>query len=104
MKISVITVSYNSEKTIEKTIKSVLNQSHKDIEFLIIDGKSEDNTMKIVNSYSSKINYIISEKDKGIYSAINKGIKASSGKIISILHSNDVYFDHDTLKKINTLF
>ncbi len=104
MKISVITISYNSEKTIEETIKSVLNQSHKDIEFIIIDGNSKDNTMKIVNLYSDKINNIVSENDRGIYSAINKGIRASSGDIISILHSNDVYYDVDTLKKVNNLF
>ena len=82
MKISVITVSYNSEKTIEKTINSVLSQSHKDLEFLIIDGNSQDNTMKIVNLYSDNIDYVISEKDKSLYSAINKGIKACTGDII----------------------
>ena len=104
MKISVITVSHNSEKTIEKTIKSVLSQSHKDIEFLVIDGNSKDNTMKIVKLYSDKIDRIVSENDNGIYSAINKGIRASSGDIISILHSNDVYYDADTLKKVSNLF
>ena len=67
MKISVITVCYNSEKTIEHTIKSVINQTHKDIEHLVIDGKSSDKTMDVVNAYSDKIDYIISETDRGIF-------------------------------------
>ena len=104
MKISIITVSYNSEKTIEKTINSVLEQTHKDIEYLIIDGKSTDNTMKIVNTHADKINYFISENDNGIYSAINKGIKKASGDIISILHSNDIFFEKDTLEKVHKSF
>lgn len=104
MKISVITVSYNSEKTIEKTINSVLEQTHQDIEYLIVDGKSTDNTMKIVNSYADKISYFISERDDGIYSAINKGIKKASGDIISILHSNDIFYEKDTLEKVHKTF
>tara|TARA_B100000989_G_scaffold296198_1_gene278898 strand:+ start:5394 stop:6140 length:747 start_codon:yes stop_codon:yes gene_type:complete len=104
MKISIITVSYNSEKTIEKTINSVLEQTHKDIEYLIIDGKSTDNTMKIVNSHADKISYFISESDDGIYSAINKGIKKASGDIISILHSNDIFYEKDTLEKVHKSF
>ncbi len=104
MKISVITVCYNSEKTIEHTIKSVINQTHKDIEHLVIDGKSSDRTMDVVNAYSDKIDYIISETDRGIYSAINKGILQASGDIISILHSNDIFYDNQTLKKIDNFF
>ena len=92
MKISVITVCFNCERTIENTIKSVINQDYKDIEYIIIDGGSTDNTLKIINNYDYKISKIISEKDEGIYDAINKGINIASGEIISLLHGNDVFF------------
>ena len=70
----------------------------------MIDGNSRDNTVNIIKSYSRHIDYFISEKDKGLYSALNKGIKASTGDIISILHSNDIFYNHDVLKKINNIF
>ena len=104
MKISVITVCLNSEKTIERTLKSLIEQTHDDIEYLVIDGNSKDSTVNIIKSYSRHIDYFISEKDKGLYSALNKGIKASTGDIISILHSNDIFYNHDVLKKINNIF
>ena len=104
MKISVITVCYNSENTIEKTIKSVLDQKLKDIEYIIIDGNSKDRTIDIVNKYKSKIFKIISAEDKGIYDAINKGIHVASGDIISILHSDDVYYNNDVLLNVMELF
>lgn len=93
MKISVITVSFNSEKTIERTILSVINQNYKDFEYIIIDGKSSDSTIKICEKYSKYITKIISEKDSGIYDAMNKGIVNASGDIISIINSDD-YFTH----------
>ena len=104
MKISVITVCLNSEKTIERTIKSLIGQTHNNIEYIVIDGNSKDSTVNIIKSYSKYINYFISEKDEGLYSALNKGIKASTGDIISILHSNDVFYNDDVLKKINNIF
>ena len=104
MKISVITVCLNSEKTIERTIKSLIGQTHNNIEYIVIDGNSKDNTVNIIKSYSDYIDYFISEKDEGLYSALNKGIKASTGDIISILHSNDIFYNHDVLKKINNIF
>lgn len=91
MKISIITVSFNSAKTIEDTIKSVLNQDYSDVEYILIDGYSSDQTMEIVNRYKSDIEYILSEPDNGIYDAMNKGIKASKGDVIGILNSDDVY-------------
>ena len=93
MKISVITVCLNSEKTIERTIKSLIGQNYNNIEYIVIDGNSKDNTVNIIKSYSNYIDYFISEKDDGLYSALNKGIKASNGDIISILHSNDVFYE-----------
>ena len=82
MKISIITPSFNSEKTIEDTIKSVISQTYQDKEYLIIDGGSKDNTLKVVEKYQNKISKIVSEKDKGLYDAINKGIKLATGEII----------------------
>lgn len=104
MKISIITVCYNSEKTIEKTIKSVLSQNYKDIEYIIIDGGSTDNTINIINKYKQKIDIFKSEKDRGIYDAINKGIKYSTGSVISILHSDDTFCDKLTINKVISNF
>ena len=91
MKISVITVCFNSDKTIEKTINSVINQNYKNIEYIIIDGGSTDDTIKIINQYRKNFSKFISEKDNGIYSAINKGIKLATGDIISVLHSDNFF-------------
>ena len=104
MKVSIITVSLNSEKTIEKTINSVISQDHKNIEYIIIDGESKDNTLKIVNKYKSNITKIISEKDKGIYDGINKGIQIATGDIISLIHSNDIFVDTNVISKIANIF
>ena len=90
-KISIITVSFNSVKTIEKTILSVLNQTFKDFEYIIIDGGSTDGTVDIIKKYNDKISYWVSEKDNGISDAFNKGIMASSGEIIGIINSDDWY-------------
>ena len=87
---SIITVVRNGEKYIEQCIKSVLGQKIKDFEYIIIDGQSSDNTLKIIKKYRKKINIIISEKDKGIYDAFNKGISFSSGKFICIVNSDDI--------------
>jgi len=90
-KISIITVCYNSEKTIENTIRSVIRQKNDEIEYIIVDGKSSDNTMNIINKYKDNIDLIISEKDRGISDAFNKGIEHCSGEIIGIINSDDAY-------------
>ena len=105
MKISVITVSFNSALTIEETIKSVISQKNRnDIEYIIIDGGSSDHTMEIINKYKSYIDIFLSEEDEGIFDAINKGIEHSTGDIISILHSDDVYFNNQTIDSVVKYF
>ena len=100
MKISIITVCYNSEKTIKDTIESVLNQSYSDFEYLIIDGKSSDNTLNIINSYNDPRIKLISEKDNGLYDAMNKGIKLATGDIIGIINSDDILYDNKVLQMV----
>ena len=104
MKISVITVCYNSENSIRQTINSVLEQTHNDIEYIIIDGNSKDKTKEIIFQYKNFLNNIVSEDDKGIYDAINKGIKLSNGEIISILHSDDIFYNKDVCKNVSEYF
>ena len=93
MKISIITVCLNSVETIEDTIKSVLIQDYKDIEYIVVDGRSTDGTLDILKKYRDRIHKYISEPDKGIYDAMNKGIKLSSGDIIATLNADDIYAD-----------
>lgn len=91
IKLSIITVCYNSEETIEETIKSVIAQKDEDIEYIIVDGKSTDKTLNIINRYKTKIDVIISEKDKGISDAFNKGIRIARGEWIGLINSDDIY-------------
>lgn len=100
MKISIITVVYNSEKTIERTIRSVLSQSYKNIEYLIIDGASTDATMQVVNRYKDQIAVIVSEKDKGMYDALNKGIRLCTGDVVGILHADDEFASTQSIQLI----
>ena len=102
-KISIITVTKNSQKYLEKNILSVVNQNYKKYEHIIIDGKSTDNTLSIIKEYSSK-RKIISEHDKGIYDAMNKGIKLVEGDIIGFLNSDDFYANNDILSKVANIF
>jgi glycosyltransferase involved in cell wall biosynthesis len=104
MKISLITVSYNAEKTIEKTIQSVLSQDYPNIEYIVIDGLSKDGTMQIVNRYKEKIAIVKSEKDKGMYDGINKGIKLATGDIVGILNADDVFATNDILSQVASAF
>jgi len=100
LKISIITVSWNSKETIKNTIDSVINQTYKNIEYIIIDGASTDGTVEIVKSYGSKISRFISEPDKGLYNAMNKGIGLSTGDIVGILNSDDFYIDNKVIGKV----
>ena len=88
--VSIITVCFNSEKTIANTIKSIKDQTYKNIEYIIIDGKSEDRTIDIIHSYNDIISKIISEKDDGIYDAFNKGLNLYKGDLIGFVNSDDV--------------
>lgn len=104
MKISIITVCYNSAETIEYAIKSVLAQTHPDIEYIIIDGASKDGTAGIIRKYKDKIAKFVSEPDKGIYDAMNKGLKLATGDIVGILNSDDFYADKFVLEKVAKKF
>jgi glycosyltransferase involved in cell wall biosynthesis len=101
--VSIITVVFNGERYLEETIKSVINQTYKNIEYIIIDGGSTDNTLNIIKKYEDKIDYWISEKDKGIYDAINKGIKLSRGELIGIINADD-YYEIDVLEKVVSIY
>ncbi len=100
MKISIITIAYNSEETIEDTILSVINQTYQDLEYIIIDGGSTDSTLAIINKYKNKINTIVSEPDKGIYDAMNKGVRIASGELVGILNSDDFYANNHVIENI----
>ena len=101
--ISIITIAYNSESTINNTLSSVKNQSFKDIEYIIIDGGSTDNTIEICNQFDH-ITFIKSESDKGVYDAFNKGLELATGQIIGFLNSDDVFFDNKSLQNIISAF
>lgn len=103
-KISIITATYNSEKYIEDTIKSVVSQKYPHIEYIIIDGASTDNTMEIVNKYRDKIDLVVSEVDEGIYDAFNKGISRSTVDVLLFLNSDDYLYDEDVLYKVAECF
>ena len=103
MRISIITACYNSSATIEDTLKSVAMQDYEDIEHIIIDGASTDHTLKIVNKFPH-VARIISEKDKGIYHAMNKGISIATGDVVGILNSDDIYTNHRAVGKVMNAF
>ena len=104
MKISIITVCFNSEKTIDNAVESVLSQDYPDIEYLIIDGSSTDNTMSIVSEYTKDITRIISEPDRGIYDAMNKGIQLATGDVIGVLNSDDFFNDAAVISDVVDCF
>ncbi|MBD99415.1 MAG: glycosyl transferase [Verrucomicrobia bacterium] len=104
MKVSIITVTYNSSTTIEDTVKSVLVQTHPDIEYIIVDGDSTDNTLQKIEPYSDKLSKFVSEKDSGMYDALNKGIKLATGDIIGILNSDDFYTDKFVIEEVVKIF
>jgi glycosyltransferase involved in cell wall biosynthesis len=100
MKVSIITITYNSAETVEDTIQSVLAQDYPSIEYIIVDGASKDGTMEIVNRYRDSIAHVVSERDKGIYDAMNKGIALATGDVVGILNSDDFYADDHVISDI----
>ncbi len=104
MKVSIITVVLNNRKYIEDCILSVLNQTYKNLEYIIIDGSSIDGTVEVIRKYESQVSTLISEPDLGIYDAMNKGILKSKGEIIGILNSDDMYNNNDVIEKVVDCF
>lgn len=100
LKISIITVCYNSVETIRDTIESVLSQEYPDIEYIIVDGASKDGTLKLISEYEGRISKVISESDKGIYDAMNKGVQAATGDFVGILNSDDVFAGSDVIQNL----
>lgn len=103
MKISIVTVTYNSASTLRDTIESVLAQTYKNIEYIVVDGLSKDNTMDIVREYEPRFNgrmRYVSEKDNGLYDAMNKGIKMATGEVVGIINSDDFYHRKDIIQLV----
>lgn len=100
MKVSIITVARNSQATIAHTINSVLNQDYQNIEYIVVDGCSTDATTRIIKSYGDKINKFISEPDKGMYDAMNKGLKLATGDAVGILNSDDFYENNSVVSQV----
>ena len=99
-KFSIITVTYNAGKTLEKTIQSIISQSYRNVEYIIVDGKSKDNTLQIADTYKQGIHCIVSEPDKGLYDAMNKGIRLATGDYLCFLNAGDKFHDNDTLQRM----
>jgi len=104
MKITIITVCYNRKNTIEKAIKSVLEQDYDNIEYIIIDGNSTDGTKEIIESYRDRISQFISEPDSGMYDATNKGLQLATGDVIGLMHSDDEFYDESVISRIVNRF
>jgi glycosyltransferase involved in cell wall biosynthesis len=100
LKISIITVVWNNASTIRDAIDSVLGQTYDNIEYIVVDGASTDGTVEIVQSYDDKISKFVSEKDKGLYDAMNKGIRLATGNVIGILNSDDFYIDEFVIENV----
>lgn len=97
---SIITINYNNQEGLERTIKSVISQTFFDYEFIIIDGGSTDESVNVIKTYKDKINYWVSEPDNGIYNAMNKGIKKANGEYLNFMNSGDCFYKEDILKKV----
>ena len=100
MLISIITITYNAEQYLERTIQSIINQSDQNFEYIIIDGKSKDGTLKIAEKYKSRVNKLISEPDKGLYDAMNKGLKTATGEFVWFMNAGDEINDSQAVEKI----
>ena len=99
-KLTIITIVYNNVRDIERTINSVINQTYKKIEYIVIDGKSTDGTLDIVEKYSNQISKIVSEPDKGIYDAMNKGLALATGDYVLFMNSGDEIYDEHTVQEV----
>lgn len=99
-KFSVITVTYNAEAVLEDTIQSVISQTYHHVEYIIVDGASKDGTLALINRYKDRISQVISEPDKGLYDAMNKGIKSATGDYLCFLNAGDSFHEDDTLQKM----
>lgn len=103
MKYSIITVNYNNKNGLQETIESVIHQTYRDFEYIVIDGGSTDGSIDILEKYSDQITYWISEKDDGIYSGMNKGIAASSGEYLNFMNSGDRFYNNQVLEHLTSL-
>jgi glycosyltransferase involved in cell wall biosynthesis len=104
VKISIITIVYNNSETIADAIESVLSQTYPDIEYIVVDGLSTDGTVDIVKHYGTSVTKFISEKDKGLYDAINKGIGLATGDVIGLLHSDDIFYSPTAVASVAAAF
>ena len=104
MKVSIITATYNSDATLIDTLLSIEKQSYQDIEYIIVDGASTDNTILIINNNSTRVSKLVSEADKGMYDALNKGISMATGDIIGFLHSDDLFAYPDAISEVVETF
>jgi glycosyltransferase involved in cell wall biosynthesis len=104
IKVSLITVTFNAQSSIARCIQSVIEQNYKNVEYIIIDGASTDDTLKIINQYRKHINVLISEPDKGMYDALNKGISLATGDIIGILNADDYFSTNEILTDVAPVF
>ena len=104
LKISIITAVYNNRTTIEDAILSVASQTYQPIEYIVIDGNSNDGTKAILDKYRNKISILVSEPDTGIYNALNKGLKLATGDVIGLLHSDDIFASNDVVERIINTF
>jgi glycosyltransferase involved in cell wall biosynthesis len=99
-KFSIITVTFNAGKVLEKTIQSFISQTYRNVEYILVDGQSKDNTLSIADTYKERIHSLISEPDKGLYDAMNKGIRLATGDYLCFLNAGDKFHDKDTLQRM----
>jgi glycosyltransferase involved in cell wall biosynthesis len=99
-KITIVTVTYNAEKFIERTIKSIIEQDYKNLEYIIIDGESTDNTLNIIKDYKNHISYFVSEPDEGVYDAMNKAINIATGEWINFMNAGDTFYEYNTISRM----
>ncbi|SEA90808.1 Glycosyl transferase family 2 [Xylanibacter ruminicola] len=104
MKFSIITVNYNNKDGLQRTIESVIHQSYRDFEFIIIDGGSTDGSAELLKTYNNHITYWVSEKDNGIYNAMNKGIRKARGEYLNFMNSGDCFYNETVLEQLSTKY